>query len=91
MVGDSNSLLAILFFSCEWVICFFKNKERRVLIYSLFHLDTNEDGVLDEQELEALFTKEVYNPAYIHIMTASIKLCFRFRFSFILRLLKILV
>lgn len=53
---------------------FFKNKERRVLIYSLFHLDTNEDGVLDEQELEALFTKEVYNPAYIHIMTASVKL-----------------
>uniref|UniRef100_A0A669DUR3 Nucleobindin-1 n=1 Tax=Oreochromis niloticus TaxID=8128 RepID=A0A669DUR3_ORENI len=36
-----------------------------VLIYSLFHLDTNEDGVLDEQELEALFTKElekVYDP-----------------------------
>lgn len=28
----------------------------------LFHADTNEDGVLDEQELEALFTKEVKNP-----------------------------
>lgn len=26
---------------------------------SLLSLDTNEDGVLDEQELEALFTKEV--------------------------------
>lgn len=29
------------------------------LISSLPCLDTNEDGVLDEQELEALFTKEV--------------------------------
>lgn len=28
-------------------------------LFSLLHLDTNEDGVLDEQELEALFTKEV--------------------------------
>lgn len=26
---------------------------------SLSRSDTNEDGVLDEQELEALFTKEV--------------------------------
>ncbi len=28
-------------------------------LIELSHLDTNGDGVLDEQELEALFTKEV--------------------------------
>lgn len=31
-------------------------------------LDTNEDGVLDEQELEALFTKEVRNPTEHHVV-----------------------
>lgn len=31
------------------------------LVSSLCCLDTNEDDVLDEQELEALFTKEVRN------------------------------
>lgn len=29
------------------------------LLLTLFDLDTNDDKVLDEQELEALFTKEV--------------------------------
>lgn len=33
----------------------------KVLVSSLRCLDTNEDDVLDEQELEALFTKEVRN------------------------------
>lgn len=31
----------------------------KAVISHLPCLDTNEDGVLDEQELEALFTKEV--------------------------------
>lgn len=34
----------------------------KVLASSLCRLDTNEDDVLDEQELEALFTKEVRSP-----------------------------
>lgn len=50
MVGNKSSLLPpIVFFH------FILNN----LNSSLPHLDTNEDGVLDEQELEALFTKEV--------------------------------
>lgn len=54
----------------------------KAVISSLPCLDTNEDGVLDEQELEALFTKEVRNPA-VHQGF--------FLFALILRKLKVLL
>lgn len=40
---------------------------KKALISPLPCLDTNEDGVLDEQELEALFTKEVRNRTVHHV------------------------
>ena len=60
MVGSGASFLTPALFLTVELLYNYSSHD------ALPHSDTNEDGVLDEQELEALFTKEVRNPAVHH-------------------------